>query len=162
MSGDERVRFCRQCRQRVYNLSEMTRAEAEAVLQPLYSPTVSLGNHAAEQHVCVRFYRRPDGTVVTRDCFALRRALRKGVRAMFAATAGVVLVLLGCLGFAPKTDGSAISAWTKLCEMEPLRILFGGRRYQVMGAVCLPIQGKPGPMGNGAPRPESPTDGIGD
>ena len=32
MTGDEKVRFCRQCRQQVYNLSQMTRGEAEQLL----------------------------------------------------------------------------------------------------------------------------------
>ena len=56
MVGDERVRDCRRCDRPVFNLSAMTRAEAEAVL--------------ATRGVtpCVRFYRRPDGTVMTRDC----------------------------------------------------------------------------------------------
>ncbi|HSN25763.1 MAG TPA: hypothetical protein VLT45_05740 [Kofleriaceae bacterium] len=56
MVGDDRVRLCGACDREVFNLSEMTRAEAEAVLA-----TRGL-------KPCVRFYRRPDGTVVTRDC----------------------------------------------------------------------------------------------
>lgn len=56
MVGDERVRTCAACDRQVFNLSEMTRAEAEAVLATRgITP-------------CVRFYRRPDGTVMTSDC----------------------------------------------------------------------------------------------
>lgn len=56
MVGDDRVRDCGSCERQVFNLSEMTRAEAEALL--------------ATRGIkpCVRFYRRPDGTVMTRDC----------------------------------------------------------------------------------------------
>jgi hypothetical protein len=56
MGGDDRVRACRGCDRPVFNLSEMTRAQAEAVL--------------ATRGVtpCVRFYRRADGTVMTSDC----------------------------------------------------------------------------------------------
>src|SRR4051812_44285212 len=56
MLGDERVRVCNGCERPVFNLSEMTNAEAEAVL--------------ATRGVkpCVRFYRRADGTVMTADC----------------------------------------------------------------------------------------------
>jgi hypothetical protein len=99
----------------------------------------------------VRFYRRPDGTVVTQDCFALRRALRKSLRTMFALTAGVALVMLGCLGFIRKRDGNAGDSWTRLRELEPFRTLFGGPQYEVMGAVAPLVQGKPAPMQNGTP-----------
>ncbi len=56
MVGDDRVRSCAACDRQVFNLSEMTRAEAEALLA-----TRGLTP-------CVRFYRRPDGTVMTSDC----------------------------------------------------------------------------------------------
>ncbi len=56
MRGDDRVRVCDGCNRPVFNLSEMTRDQAEAVL--------------ATRGVkpCVRFYRRADGTVKTADC----------------------------------------------------------------------------------------------
>ena len=56
MYGDERRRFCAECKLNVYNLSEMTRSEAEDFLI------------RSEGRLCVRFYRRRDGTVITRDC----------------------------------------------------------------------------------------------
>ena len=56
MTGDERVRVCNGCERPVFNLSEMTRDQAEAVL--------------ATRGIkpCVRFYQRVDGTVMTADC----------------------------------------------------------------------------------------------
>ena len=56
MTGDEQVRLCSGCDRQVYNLSEMTRDEAEAVLA------------ARGIKPCVRFYQRADGTVMTKDC----------------------------------------------------------------------------------------------
>jgi len=56
MVGDDRVRACGGCDRPVFNLSSMTRDEAERVLA-----TRGLTP-------CVRFYRRPDGTVMTTDC----------------------------------------------------------------------------------------------
>ncbi|HEY5920988.1 MAG TPA: hypothetical protein VIV11_04925 [Kofleriaceae bacterium] len=56
MVGDDRVRACNGCDRPVFNLSAMTREQAEAVLA-----TRGLTP-------CVRFYRRPDGTVMTTDC----------------------------------------------------------------------------------------------
>jgi hypothetical protein len=77
MAGDERVRVCNGCERPVFNLSEMTRAEAEAVL--------------ATRGVkpCVRFYRRADGTVMTADCpTGARRSPRLAVVAAGTALLG--------------------------------------------------------------------------
>ena len=81
MVGDERVRYCNKCSLHVYNLSGMTRREAEALVT------------GAESRLCVRFYRRPDGTILTRNCPVGLSALRR--RAAHAATA----VLTAVLGF---------------------------------------------------------------
>ena len=55
MEGDEKVRHCGACRLNVYNLSAMDVEEAaERILQ--------------DDPVCIRFYRRADGTILTRDC----------------------------------------------------------------------------------------------
>lgn len=43
---DERVRFCSQCNLNVYNLSDMSRQEAEDLITK------------TEGRLCVRFYRR--------------------------------------------------------------------------------------------------------
>ena len=56
MSGDDRVRFCGACRLNVFNLSGMTRREATELLQ------------LVEGRLCVRFFRRKDGTLLTSDC----------------------------------------------------------------------------------------------
>src|SRR5580765_5145380 len=56
MKGDERVRFCAHCKQNVYNLSGMSYAEAVSFVRK------------QKGTACVRFYRRSDGTILTRDC----------------------------------------------------------------------------------------------
>jgi len=56
MQGSESVRFCAKCQQHVYDLSQMTRAQAEALVVE------------KEGRLCLRFYRRADGRIVTRDC----------------------------------------------------------------------------------------------
>src|SRR6266550_4734700 len=64
--GDARVRFCHHCSLNVYNLSEMTRDAAETLVAE------------REGRLCVRFYRRADGTVITRDCEnAWKRAAKR-------------------------------------------------------------------------------------
>jgi hypothetical protein len=75
MEGDDRVRFCRECNLNVYNLSGMTRREAESLVA------------GAEGRLCARFYRRADATVLTNDCPVGLRALRRRV----SLAAGAVL-----------------------------------------------------------------------
>ena len=66
MQGDERVRFCGLCELNVYNLSALPRDEAEAFVRE------------AEGKVCVRMYKRRDGTLLTQDCpVGLRAKLRR-------------------------------------------------------------------------------------
>src|SRR5262245_44916538 len=69
MQGDDKVRHCGQCQQNVYHLSKLSKKEAERLIL------------AKEGKLCVQFYRRPDGSVVTRDCAAVRwwRELVSGV-----------------------------------------------------------------------------------
>ena len=56
MQGDDQVRFCQQCQLNVYNLSGMTQTAAETLIL------------SQEGRLCVRFYQRPDGTLITQDC----------------------------------------------------------------------------------------------
>ena len=56
MIGDDQARFCEKCEKNVYNLSSMYREEAEALIRE------------KEGKMCVRFFRRSDGTLLTADC----------------------------------------------------------------------------------------------
>ncbi|HEX8737464.1 MAG TPA: hypothetical protein VF721_19185 [Pyrinomonadaceae bacterium] len=94
MVGDERRRFCSQCSLNVYNLSGMTGDEAENLLL------------TSEGRVCVRFYRRKDGTILTKDCpvgwQAVKRRLSKMATAVVSLCAGV---FTGIFAFnQPKTE----------------------------------------------------------
>ena len=82
MTGDERQRHCQQCQLTVYNVSEMSRAEAEAFIA------------GREGRTCLRLYRREDGTVLTRDCPVGIRYLRQRLARAVAAIAGVLLALV--------------------------------------------------------------------
>jgi hypothetical protein len=74
-----RARFCGSCEKNVYDLSAMTRGDAMALIE----------RH--EGRCCVRFYQRPDGTVLTEDCpVGVRAALKRAERrTLIAAAAGV-------------------------------------------------------------------------
>jgi len=87
MAGDDRVRFCAQCEKNVYNLSAMRREDAEALLRH------------REGSVCVRIFRRADGTVMTSDCaVGVKRRRRRRV---------VGLALAGGLASAAAAAASA-------------------------------------------------------
>lgn len=86
MIGSERVRFCGQCSLNVYNLSAMTRADAESLIA------------GTEGRLCVRFYRRRDGSIITDDCPVGLRAIRRRVSYIARAIGSVVLGLFAGLG----------------------------------------------------------------
>jgi hypothetical protein len=83
----ERVRHCGDCQKNVYNLSNMTRDEAEAVIV------------AHEGKLCVRYYQRKDGTILLKDCTVGVATGRK--RRWIAA--GVTALLAGGGSFAANT-----------------------------------------------------------
>jgi hypothetical protein len=86
MVGDERVRFCDQCSLHVYNLSGMTRQEAESLVTN------------TEGRLCIRFYRRADGTILTRNCPVGLRALKQRVSRIAGATLSAVLGFFAGVG----------------------------------------------------------------
>jgi hypothetical protein len=83
MVGDERVRFCGQCNLNVYNLSAMTKVDAERLIS------------RAEGKLCVRYYRRADGTILTSNCPVGLRALKRRLSRIAGASAAAVLSFLG-------------------------------------------------------------------
>jgi hypothetical protein len=82
MTGDDRARFCGDCKLNVYNLSDMTRDEAETLIRE------------REGRLCVRYYQRADGTILLKDCtVGVRRRRRRRI-----AAAGVAAALAGVGG----------------------------------------------------------------
>jgi len=77
MTGDDRVRACADCNKNVYNISELTRDEAEALIV------------AKEGRLCVRYYQRKDGTILLKDCVVGIAQKRK--RRLIAAGAAALL-----------------------------------------------------------------------
>jgi hypothetical protein len=142
MRGDERVRFCGACQKSVYNLSGMTRAEAERLVRE------------TEGRLCVRFYRRRDGTVLTSDCPVGRGRARRWL-AMHIG--GLAALLGGLLALLQPLVGSGWLGGLRqspVCRVEPLRrvvewldpaprVMMGD---VAMGQVALP-SGPPGGSG---------------
>lgn len=139
MVGDERVRFCLSCDKNVYNLSSMNRDDAEALLRE------RLGND-----LCVRFYQRADGTILTQDCpTGVRKKRRKklalavaGAGAMAAAAATMFMKSTCTQGLGAPVAGAAVY------EGEP--------RMKMGEAVEAPV---PPVMGTAAPHVADPGPG---
>jgi len=83
MTGDDRVRFCDHCHLNVYNISELSRSEAEKLIA------------STEGRLCARLFRRADGTVLTKDCPVGLRALRSRVAKRTAAIFAAIVSLSG-------------------------------------------------------------------
>jgi hypothetical protein len=97
MYGDDRVRFCGQCNLNIYNLSALTREEAEDLIRQ------------TEGQSCQRYYRRKDGTVLTQNCSSGIKANKKRARRLLTASLALALSFL---------TNSAIMFWVVDRELE--------------------------------------------
>jgi hypothetical protein len=151
--GDDRSRFCGQCRKHVYNLSAMRADDAVRLIQE------------REGDLCVRLFRRIDGTVLNGDCpIGVGRVWMrlKRLSTGFAAACLVGLgwqVLPGALASSPSPSPTTclpaptarelwetfvddVRAWLGL----PPRYAVPVAGTFIMGDICLPP-----PTGGAAP-----------
>ena len=104
MYGDNRKRFCGDCKLNVYNLSGMTKTEAESLIIN------------SEGRLCVRFYERADGSVITNDCPVGWAGVKHRTRVFATAAASLLMAVLTGVFFA-----SAFSSKSSLIgQMMPL------------------------------------------
>ena len=87
MIGNGRTRYCGECKLNVYNLSGMSRAEAENLIMN------------AEGRLCVRFYQRADGSVLTQDCPVGWAKVKQRMQVFATAFASLIFSFFGALGF---------------------------------------------------------------
>lgn len=129
MRGDERVRHCASCQLNVFNVRELTTAEVEALLQ------------RTNGRLCLRLYRRWDGTVLTRDCpVGVQRARVRLAAALMtaAAFAGVLLLPLLRLG-SPRRDEDEYSTFQeRVAELK-----WRAYEWPVIGAVLEELDPRP-------------------
>ncbi len=85
MTGDRRVRACSHCNQNVFNLSAMSRADAEALVR------------STSGNLCAQYFQRADGTILLADCevgVARRRTHKRiaaGAAILFAGSAAIAM-----------------------------------------------------------------------
>jgi hypothetical protein len=96
MVGDEHVRFCGRCEKNVYDLSSLTASQADALLRE------------RGESMCVRFFRRSDGTILTSDCpvGARKRFWRRTATAAVASGLAAVGITMATAMCATSTMGS--------------------------------------------------------
>jgi hypothetical protein len=129
MTGDDRVRHCGSCDLDVFDISAMRRDEAEEFLAA----------RAGAGRTCIRFFRRADGRLLTRDCpVGVRAAWRRMTWAAAALLAGG---FAAAAMFAPR--GTGVPQVTPFKEvLEFVRSTFGAppSAPPVMGRlVCPPV-----------------------
>lgn len=144
MEGDDKRRFCFQCRKHVHDLSKHSTEEIELLLK--------------EAPVCGRVWRRLDGTILTSDCSVGARKRRDRINLWFAR-AGALLAII-CAGavtkfgfraseastqygqkvfkprkFSHRTGLENLQSWDRLQSSAPLPVNY---YEESMGSILLP------------------------
>jgi len=82
MKGDDRSRHCNLCELNVHNIAGLSTREVEDLVT------------TSEGRLCVRLFRRADGSVITQDCPVGLRKYRQRVAGIASAAFAAVLSLL--------------------------------------------------------------------
>ena len=95
MQGDDRIRTCNGCAKNVFNLSAMTRDDANSFLRE------------SGMNECMIFFRRADGTIITDNCPQGLRKMRDKWRRTIGLASAFFATLLGNFPiFAQNTDNA--------------------------------------------------------
>lgn len=155
MHGDDKVRRCEACSLNVHNLSNMTAAEAEALLALHYHPdgTRRGSDEGIEKgegkRFCATFFRRADGTILTRDCpvglAAVQLAAKRALQRIAGAAAGLLAAGLAL--------AAALPGGERLGSAEP----FASIRRLIRPDPPFPMRGIAGDMCIRPPNLTTPT-----
>ena len=126
MIGDSRKRYCGECRLNVYNLSGMSRNEAENLIL------------SAEGRLCVRFYKRADGTVLTEDCPVGWARVKQRTRAYVTALASLIFSFFGALGLVAAFKSANETVMGDIAVSTPTPKATPKDMPEVMGAIPMP------------------------
>ena len=131
MTGDDRVRFCGKCEKNVFNISAMPREDAEQLLR-----------ERAGGELCVRFFQRTDGTILTEDCpVGVRKKRRRQIA--FAVAGAGAMAAAGAQLFA----SGAKCHTARMGEMAPVEA------PMIQGSFSVPPE-DPAPTTTAEPKPE--------
>ena len=137
MYGNERKRFCGDCKLNVYNLSGMSRQEAENLVT------------SSEGRMCVRFYKRADGSIITQDCPVGWAKVKQRARMLATAAFSLILSLFAgvfAASFFGRQKDLGKFRWIPFSTPTPERHL--------MGAIAMPT-----PTPKQSPTPKATPEG---
>jgi hypothetical protein len=155
MTGDDRVRHCELCKLNVYNIAALTTADALALVEK------------SEGRLCVRLYKRADGTVLTADCPVGVRAAWRRVASLASVVLALVMtvasVLYAKVEFGSSDDSSAFAEAWRISKEKLVKVLPDwmvpsswnpkpdpSPRF-IAGAVAVPRPSKRTPLAGPAP-----------
>jgi hypothetical protein len=129
MEGDGLARHCTACHKNVYNISGMSREDAESLIQE------------KEGRLCVRFFQRADGTILTQDCPIGLSAIRRRLFKIAASIAAALFIMFGSYG-----SLLAMRRSVEAADVQNFRLVDTFRRWlglrgeiiEVAGVICLP------------------------
>jgi len=132
MRGDAKVRHCTHCALNVYNISEMSREEAADLIQK------------TEGRLCIRYFSRADGTIITKDC---PQGMQAGLR-QTGRTAAVATLVFGLLGLsailsARPPDSSSKMFFSDMYEKILALCGFGQATMGDVGTIAPPVSSPP-------------------
>ncbi|MEM1023709.1 MAG: hypothetical protein AAGD10_08885 [Myxococcota bacterium] len=126
MAGDDRRRFCGGCQKHVYNFAVMTAEESVDLI------------HRTEGRLCVRLFRRADGTILTADCPVGLRARLKWARHRTWATAAAIVTSLAA-GVHRLSNSSEAVESKEATRFETPPVLMGAPEpFGLMGDIAVP------------------------
>jgi hypothetical protein len=143
MLGNNNVRYCGQCNKNVYNLSAMTRGEAETLIRRM------------EGRLCVRYYMRRDGTIINADCPVGLRAFKQRVSRITTAIFALLISVFANIGLLSLIGKGRSMVSPVMGEMaEPSFERLGDMGEQpLIGAVFIPSTEAPIAVMGGVPAP---------
>jgi hypothetical protein len=101
MQGDDRVRYCPECKLNVYNFSALSPREIERLVAQ------------TEGRLCARYYQRCDGTMLAQNCPTGFRA------AIWRNSKAATLLLSAMFGAGPALANSTAKQQVPLTQIQP-------------------------------------------
>jgi hypothetical protein len=129
MQGSDRVRFCEHCALSVHNISQMTTEEAARLVA------------ASQGRLCIRYYRRTDGTILTDMPARLHKITRRASRLAAGAFSAALSLASTALAQTPAPSlprqDSNVAAQARRANDLPANVA-GGQGGWITGVVTDP------------------------
>ncbi len=127
MVGDNRKRYCGECKLNVFNLSGMSKTEAENLIMN------------AEGRLCVRFYKRADGSVITADCPVGWAKVKQRTKVYVTAFASLLFSFFSAIGLVTALNKSNENMMGDIAtSATPHRKPTPSNENKMMGAIAAP------------------------